>query len=30
LVSFPMSKIHQLLQVDSLKHKEKLYCLDQL
>jgi hypothetical protein len=30
LVSFLMSKIHQLLQVDSLKHKEKVYILYQL
>jgi hypothetical protein len=25
-----MSKIHQILQVNSLKHKEKLYILDKL
>jgi hypothetical protein len=30
LVSFPMSKIGQILQVDSLKHGKKLYFLDQL
>jgi hypothetical protein len=27
---FPMSKIHQILQVDSMKYQEKLYFLDKL
>jgi hypothetical protein len=30
LVSFPMSKIQQILQVDIFTHKEKLYFVDQL
>jgi hypothetical protein len=30
MVTFPMSKISQSLQVGSLKHMEKLYFLDEL
>jgi hypothetical protein len=30
MMVFPMSKIHLSVQVDSLKHKEVLYFLDQL
>jgi histidinol phosphatase-like PHP family hydrolase len=30
MVTFPMSKIHQILQFGSLKYKEKLYFLEKL